>query len=527
VSVKSKEVLLLALLLAATDVTTDLGGVTPGTPIVAVRVVRHDVFDVDDPATASWPYRAANALHIITRENYIRSVLLFREGDPLDAELLAESARLLRASGFLSPVFITARPAAGGAEVTVETHDQWTTKAGLSVGLAGSQSDLYVRFEEENFLGWGKQVGVGWRSDPERETVILRYGDPLFLGTRWQLAVEYQDASDGSVEAFRLAYPFYALATPRTAGFDWRHQRRTEYLWSDGEKAVEGRADRERFSLWGGIRLRSGPSVTNRLTVGLFSEQSEFAEWQRRDGGSYPDPENLDLAGPQIGFRQIADRWEVVTGFQSWWRQEDLALGPNWRVEFGFALPALGADRRALLLDGDLYLARLAAGRCSWLAAGLSGRVEDERGLVNAVSHLEVGTSQLGDSALRGRLVLDLGHQLDLDRQLTLGADIGLRGWEPNTFDGTSRAVLNLEWRRRLTGELLHLAVLGFEAFVDAGATWDARVGRTTDGVRADAGVGLLIELTRASIVRVARLEVGFPDDGSGPLVIFTTQALF
>jgi hypothetical protein len=520
-------VLLLALLLVATDVTTDLGGVAPGTPIVAIRLIRHDVFDTTDPTTSSWPYRAANALHVVSQERYIRSLLLFREGDPLDDRALAESARLLRASGFLSPVFITARPVTGGAEVTVETHDQWTTKAGLSVGLAGSQSDLYVRFEEQNFLGWGKEVGVGWRSDPERETVILHYGDPLFLGTRWQLAAEYQDASDGSVEAFRLAYPFFALATPRSAGIDWRHERLQEYLWSDGEKAVEGRADRERLSLWGGIRLPSVPSVTNRLTVGLFSQTAEFADWQRLDGGSYPEPEDLDLAGVQVGFRQITDRWEVVSGFQGWLRQEDLPLGPNWRVDAGFALPDLGADRRAVLLDGDLYLARLANRRYRWLAVGLAGRLEESGGLVDTVAHLEFGASQLGDNVLRGRLAADVGHELDLDRQLTLGADTGLRGWEPNTFDGTSRAVLNLEWRRRLTGELLHVAVLGFEAFVDAGATWNARVGRTTDGVRANAGVGLLVELTRASIVRVARLEVGFPDDGSGPVVIFTTQSLF
>ena len=519
--------LLLALLLAATDVTTDLGGVRPGTPIVAIRVVRHDVFDTADPATSSWPYRAANALHVVSQERYIRSLLLFREGDPLDDHALAESARLLRASGFLSPVFITARPVEGGAEVTVETRDQWTTEAGLSFSTAGGQNDLYVRFEEDNFLGWGKQVGVGWRSDPERDATILRYGDPLFLGTRWQLAAEYQDASDGSVEAFRLAYPFFALATARAGGVDWRHQRRTDYLWSDGEKAVSGRADIERLSLWGGIRLPSGPSVTNRLTIGLFAEQSEYAEWQRLDGGAYPTPENLDLSGVQVGFRQIADRWEVVSGFQAWLRQEDVPLGPNWRVDVGLALPALGADRQALLLDGDLYLARLAGRRYGWLAAGLTGRLEEDRGLVDAVSHLEVGASQLGDSALRGRLVVDVGHELDLDRQLTLGADFGLRGWEPNTFDGTSRAVLNLEWRRRLTGELLHVAVLGLEVFADAGATWDARVGRTTDGVRADAGVGLLVELTRASIVRVARFEVGFPDDGSGPVVILTTQSLF
>ena len=41
--------------------------VAPGTPIVAVRIDRHDVFDLDDPSTSAWPYRWVDALHIVTR----------------------------------------------------------------------------------------------------------------------------------------------------------------------------------------------------------------------------------------------------------------------------------------------------------------------------------------------------------------------------------------------------------------------------------------------------------------------------
>ena len=89
----------------------------------------------------------------------------------------------------------------------------------------------------------------------------------------------------------------------------------------------------------------------------------------------------------------------------------------------------------------------------------------------------------IGKAGLRLRAAADFGHNLDGERQLTLGADTGLRGYDPNTFDGTSRAVANVEWRHRLTGEFLHIAVLGMTAFVDGGKTWGARVGPSTDGL--------------------------------------------
>jgi len=44
-------------------------------------------------------------------------------GDSLDPLRLAESELILRGTGFLNPVTISAHPAPGGAEVVVETRD--------------------------------------------------------------------------------------------------------------------------------------------------------------------------------------------------------------------------------------------------------------------------------------------------------------------------------------------------------------------------------------------------------------------
>jgi len=71
------------------------------------------------------------------------------------------------------------------------------------------------------------------------------------------------------------------------------------------------------------------------------------------------------------------------------------------------------------------------------------------------------------------------------------------------------------------------VGVFGLSAFVDAGRTWGARVGPGSDGLRGDAGIGLLFESTRAPILKMTRLEVGFPDDGSGPVWLLLSGSVF
>jgi hypothetical protein len=40
-------------------------------------------------------------------------------------------------------------------------------------------------------------------------------------------------------------------------------------------------------------------------------------------------------------------------------------------------------------------------------------------------------------------------------------------------------------------------------------------------------GGGLLVEITRASLVRILRLELAYPDRGKGPVFQLTSDSLF
>ena len=500
--------------------------VAPDSRIVAITIIRSDVFDLSEPGTSSWPYRAANSLHVVSRESFIRSLLLFEVGDALDSALIAESERVLRATGFLSPVTITALPAPAGVEVVVRTRDQWTTEVSINFGVAGSQQKVGFALTEQNFAGYGKRVEAVWRSDEERDSLTAIYHDPLLLGTRWTFDAAYSDTSDGSGERLTLAHPFYALEAARAGGVEWQRDSLIEYLWADGDKRVAGNATLRSFRLWGGLRLAAGDRSTNRVTAGVFVDRARFSDWATIGGGAFPTPADRDLTGIEVGFEHQADRWEVIQGFRAWSRQEDVPLGPNWRIAVGVSLPALGGDADRLRVASDVVLGLRRGEQFSWLAGAVAERLDRGRA-TDLVLHVEAGTARTGAHGWRARIAADLGRDLDGERQLDLGADTGLRGWDPHTFDGTSRAVANFEYRRRLTGEVLHLGIIGMTLFADAGRTWDARVGADSGGVRFAAGAGLAVEITRAAILRIVRLEVGFGDDGSGPILLLTGSPLF
>src|SRR5450756_15584 len=81
--------------------------------IGTIRIESVDVFSPDE-AAKGWIYRAANTIHMQTRESFLRKQLLFREGDVLDIARLEETERNLRALPFIKIASVTASVPQGG-----------------------------------------------------------------------------------------------------------------------------------------------------------------------------------------------------------------------------------------------------------------------------------------------------------------------------------------------------------------------------------------------------------------------------
>jgi len=206
-------------------------------------------------------------------------------------------------------------------------------------------------------------------------------------------------------------------------------------------------------------------------------------------------------------YQQVRDRFLVMSGFRTWTAQEDVAMGPNLQLGATFSDSQTGGDITRVLVNGSVSRVWRSG---NWMVTSdgwFRGRWDDWEPR-NWVGGIQAAVSQIGTRGLQARLLVEGSHELDLDQQLTLGADVGLRGWDPDYFDGTGRALVNLQWRTLVKRDLFQLFSLGVVVFGDAGMTWDARVGPGTDGVRADIGAGLLFDLTTFGRADVLRVEV-------------------
>ncbi|WP_310397674.1 hypothetical protein [Hymenobacter sp.] len=107
--------------------------------------------------------KSGNALHLKTARSRVRQVLLFRPGQPLEPQDLAESERLLRQS----PEILDARVLVNemtttrdSVDIEVLTTDVFSITAGFELGSATAGQ---ISLGDDNFLGLGHQLENSYR----------------------------------------------------------------------------------------------------------------------------------------------------------------------------------------------------------------------------------------------------------------------------------------------------------------------------------------------------------------------------
>jgi hemolysin activation/secretion protein len=108
-----------------------------------------------------------------------------------------------------------------------------------------------------------------------------------------------------------------------------------------------------------------------------------------------------------------------------------------------------------------------------------------------------------------------VGKRLDLENQILLGGDNGLRGYPLRYQDGTSRALLSLEERYFSNWYPFRLFRVGAAVFFDMGRTWGRPdLAQPGLGLLKDAGFGLRLGNARTGLGNVIHVDLAFPFDG-------------
>ena len=225
-----------------------------GAVIGSIDIDIRNIFDEHDSRENTGLYRLADRLHIRTKPAAIRAQLLFKSGDRYSARKLAETERNLRLLVFIYDAHVVpVRFADGRVDVKVITRDVWTLDPNISFGRSGGTNSTNTNLQDENFLGWGKQIEVGRTSNVDRTSKLAQYSDPNVLGSRWTGALAYVDSTDGNQRSAQLSQPFYSLDTRWSATLAAQSYDRTVSRYFLGNIADQFNDNEQTYVVGGGV----------------------------------------------------------------------------------------------------------------------------------------------------------------------------------------------------------------------------------------------------------------------------------
>lgn len=489
-----------------------------GAVVGSVTINNASIFDLENPEENKFLYRLANKAHITTRPGVIEQQLLFRSGDDFSAQAIEESERLLRKNRYIQKARIDPiRNANGVVDVNVSTSDTWTLMPKLSFSHSGGESSTDIGIKEMNLLGTGIAIGATYTSDVDRDSQVLQVVDSHIGDSWYAVKAVFENSSDGHLRYLDLGQPFYSLDSTTAIGMSLLDNERIESLYDRGEiESQYGQKSLARELRYGWSNgLQDG--WARRYTVGLGYDEQRFSEVVDGLAQSTPVPDDRKFIYPFVGIEMLQDKYEEVKNFDQVARVEDRFLGTAFSARLGLATKSFGSDRTALLLDVG---ARTSFGKSKesslFLASELSTRWE-EAGVANLTLAVDARyyRRQSEKRLFFARLSGTYGRNLDLDQQLVLGGDNGLRGYPLRYQSGDKRALLTLEQRFFTDWYPFRLFRVGAAVFFDAGRTWgEGPFSTGNDGLLKDVGAGLRLGNARSGVGRMIHVDVAFPLDG-------------
>lgn len=481
-------------------------------------------FDEAHEEFRSWPFQLANKFHVKTRDSFIREELLFKEGDLLDIDVIRESERNLRKYAFLTDVRIEVRKTSGDSvDVFVNTEDQWTTKANITLGKSRGYHDYDFGFQEDNFLGLGKGLGLKYSRDVERETVLASYSDPRFLNTHLRLQTRAGKSSDGYQSVFTLQQPFYSQETRWSYGVHTENLKRTEHFYNQGRDVAQYGNTKNAAQLfftrsWGNRyrHFRAGPTLG--VDEDLYSSSPSLTQ---------PEPAEHRLLSMGLALQADHQDFRKFAYLDNFGRVEDLPAGILGGLQLAECKDRMGPDFLITAFSGR-YTAY--AGTHGYLVAeaNLSAHRQAQgwnNRLVDLAARYYIQTSGALRQTFATRISTTVARDMDAPFQLSLGEQDGLRGYPFKAFNGTSRLLFNWEdriftpWENRFFGVAL-------VPFVDAGSVWE----NEKPDVGVSVGIGLRLGFKKYGRTKVLRIDVASPltnTDKHGISVSFSSNQLF
>jgi len=501
---------------------------TPGTPTDAeleasgatigrIFIDNQNIFDLEDPDDDAGLFRLANRLHIKTRSSIIRKQLLFKSGELYDRRKIDETERILRNDEYFYDAWIrVVRYYDNKVDLRVTTRDVWTLSPSFNFSRSGGTNSTGLQLEETNLLGRGIDLRLLHTSTIDRSGTQVGVSDQHAFGSWTSYSLNYGEFSDGYLHELTIQQPFYALDTHWAAGVYGLNDLQTDSLWDRGQIVDQFKDLHQGAQIYGGWSAGLQNGWVRRWSVGFAYDEHRFSPVSTWIGLAAV-PEDRRFMYPWVQFDLIQDDFQRLYDHDQIARTEDFYLGTSASVRVGYAGTAFGSSSNALIFQSNASTGFGGTGKSTLLLYwDFSGRVANgdlQNGLMDATIryYVEQSNNWLFFTTLQGTK----GWRLDVDNQILLGGDNGLRGYPLRYQDGTARALFTVEQRYFTNWYPFRLFRVGGAIFFDAGRVWgSAPLATPNFGTLKDAGFGLRLGNARTGFGNVIHCDVAFPFNG-------------
>ena len=500
-----------------------------------VRSIRIEIGDIfyKDPVPSA--YQFVNNIKPKTDPEIIQRELLFEEGSEITSFLVAESLRILWDLPYIRQIAIDTVVDGQYVDVVVRAHETWTLIPQFSFSSGDGRDRLAAGIADSNVLGQGNRFELLYREDDGTESFEAVWDDRRLLGSKYDLAVAVFDRDDGNRFFTRFEDPIRSLVDTEA----WSSQLDTldgiGRLYAAGDEDFVYRVDSIDTDFSVTFARGTAPMPVHRFSVGYRYQEHTFDEATLIDIdtiGLEPEdlnqdparvPGNRRFSGPLLAYSFIEPDFIAMSHIDRFQRIQNFNLGDQFGVLVNFAPEALGSYDDTLLYsmnrsrghqfsEGSFLRGELSASGRATESGFDNSLLEAELLFFNVLGPAHYGDWFLGQHTLAASLNIDYGNKFDGDRQLSLGADSGLRGYDARTFNGDKRFLLNLEDRIHLADDVFELLDIGTSFFMDiGGATYDSATRLLQDELYSNVGVGLVLGFPRSSGGRVLRFDIALP----------------
>lgn len=498
--------------------------------IEKIVVNREEIFDTSKKEESGFFYRATNFVHTLSKEDFIRRELSFKEGDPCDPLNFEESERKLRKTGLLNPVSIIYEETEKGCIVYVNTRDTWTTKPGVSFNVQGDVTTYSIELQEDHFMGLGKSLLFSFEKEVDDEIYLLSYDDLQVFGTNLDGGISFWHTREGIGHEYYISAPFDHINVERGFSFKFLRERRGFTLYWEGKKTYKFILKNNFINLNLGKKISQKEGEVLRFYLFFERNEREFVKDEVLIEGS-PFKKDGSYSFNYFGFlfEKIFANYIKTKNLQGFTSDEDFLIGPRYSLHLGFSSPLWGGDESQLLKfyyeDGKVIK------NLFWQRkTRVELRTKDEKFLNSYYSlssnlYYKFNPSSTFIFAFQ----FDGFINANLDGVLYLGNEEGQRGYGYNFESGSKRLRMTILEKNLIFKNVLSISNVGIAFFADAGKVWGWGKDFGEQLIYFDIGVGLRFEMIRSKIVRISRIDFayGFKENGGFQISLASGEWFF